>query len=83
VRKHLRRGRFRRKSVIRTLSDEGMNADRAPFWTREARPPTLVWPRELPIAGEPEDLTRIEARREHGWRRAPFRCSSSPPNQVH
>jgi haloalkane dehalogenase len=44
------------KSIIRKLSDEEMAAYRAPFREREARLPTLVWPRELPIAGEPSDV---------------------------
>jgi haloalkane dehalogenase len=46
------------KSIIRTLTDEEMNAYRAPFTSREARLPTLVWPRELPIEGEPADVAR-------------------------
>ena len=46
------------KSIIRTLTDDEMNAYRAPFTTREARLPTLVWPRELPIEGEPADVAR-------------------------
>jgi haloalkane dehalogenase len=44
------------KSIMRTLSDEEMTAYRAPFLEREARLPTLVWPRELPIEGEPADV---------------------------
>ncbi len=44
------------KSIIRTLTDEEMDAYRAPFKDREARLPTLVWPRELPIDGEPADV---------------------------
>lgn len=44
------------KSIMRKLSDEEMTAYRAPFLEREARLPTLVWPRELPIAGEPADV---------------------------
>ena len=47
------------KSVIRRLGDEEMTAYRAPFQTKEARLPTLVWSRELPIAGEPKDVTSI------------------------
>jgi haloalkane dehalogenase len=47
------------KSVIRKLSDEEMSAYRRPFREREARLPTLVWPRELPIEGEPADVTSI------------------------
>ena len=48
-----------RKSVIRQLTDEEMNAYRAPFRTRESRLPTLIWPRELPIEGEPADVVKI------------------------
>jgi len=47
------------KSVIRKLTDEEMAAYRRPFLEREARLPTLVWPRELPIDGEPADVTSI------------------------
>ncbi len=46
-------------SVIRQLSEEEMNAYRAPFHSREDRAPTLAWPRELPIEGEPADVTAI------------------------
>ena len=34
-----------------------MAAYRAPFAEREARLPTLIWPRQAPIDGEPEDVT--------------------------
>jgi len=44
------------KSVLRKLTDEEMDAYRAPFPDRQSRLPTLVWPRELPIAGEPPDV---------------------------
>jgi haloalkane dehalogenase len=47
------------KSVIRRLTDEEMDAYRAPYGTREARLPLLVWPRELPIEGEPADVVAI------------------------
>jgi haloalkane dehalogenase len=47
------------KSIIRKLSDEEMAAYRAPFQEREARLPTLIWPRELPIEGEPADVVQI------------------------
>lgn len=40
-------------SVMRPLSDAEMNAYRAPFMTEESRKPILVWPNEIPIAGEP------------------------------
>lgn len=47
------------KSIIRTLSDEEMAAYRAPFLQREARLPTLMWPRQLPIEGSPADVVDI------------------------
>jgi haloalkane dehalogenase len=50
------------KSVLRTLSDAEMDAYRAPFRTRESRRPTLVFPRELPIDGEPADVVAIVER---------------------
>jgi haloalkane dehalogenase len=45
--------------VIRPLSETEMNAYRRPFQTRASRLPTLVWPRELPIGGEPADVVAI------------------------
>jgi len=47
------------RSVLRKLSDAEMAAYRAPFLEREARLPTLVWPRQIPIDGEPADVTAI------------------------
>lgn len=44
------------KSVLRPLSAEEMEAYRAPLREREARLPTMVWPRELPIDGQPADV---------------------------
>jgi haloalkane dehalogenase len=45
------------RGVIRTLSELEMAAYRAPYAEREARRPTLIWPREIPIEGEPADVT--------------------------
>jgi haloalkane dehalogenase len=50
------------KSIIRPLQDEEMTAYRRPFMSREARLPTLVWPRELPIEGAPADVVEIVER---------------------
>ena len=50
------------KSIIRKLSDDEMEAYRAPCRDREARLPTLVWPRELPIEGAPADVVTIVER---------------------
>lgn len=51
--------------VNRTLGDAAMIAYRAPFPDAASRRPTLQWPRELPIAGEParnvELMERIAA----------------------
>jgi haloalkane dehalogenase len=44
---------------MRKLSDEELEAYRAPYRDRERRLPTLVWPRELPIEGEPADVVEI------------------------
>ncbi len=47
------------RSTIRRLGDVEMDAYRAPFRHRAARGPMLVWPRELPIEGEPADVVAI------------------------
>ena len=46
-------------SVMRDLSDEEMNAYRAPFDTPENRQPTLNWPRQIPIEGEPAHMVEL------------------------
>ncbi len=47
-------------AVIRKLSDEEMARYRAPFSEAgEARRPTLTWPRQIPIGGEPADVVAI------------------------
>ena len=48
--------------VLRPLSPREMQAYRTPFADREARWPTLVWPREQPIDGEPKDVAEIVER---------------------
>jgi len=50
-------------SVIRTLTDEEMDEYRSPYLNPgEDRRPTLTWPREIPIAGEPADVHQIVSR---------------------
>jgi haloalkane dehalogenase len=44
---------LRNATVTRRMSDEEMAHYRAPFENEEDRYPILVWPNELPIAGEP------------------------------
>jgi haloalkane dehalogenase len=47
-------------SVLRDLSDAEMNHYRRPFRNAgEDRRPTLSWPRELPIGGEPADVVAV------------------------
>lgn len=47
-------------SIIRDLSDAEMNEYRRPFTNPgEDRRPTLTWPRQIPIEGEPADVVEI------------------------
>src|SRR5258708_23842184 len=47
-------------SMIRRLSEEEMAVYRRPYLEPgESRRPTLTWPREIPIEGEPADVVRI------------------------
>ena len=49
-------------AILRTLSAEEMAQYRRPFVEPgEGRRPTLTWPREIPIEGEPADVTAIVA----------------------
>jgi len=49
-------------SIIRRLTDEEMAEYRRPFLDPgEDRRPTLTWPRQIPIEGEPEDVCDIVA----------------------
>ncbi|MEL0307268.1 MAG: haloalkane dehalogenase [Halieaceae bacterium] len=46
-------------SILRDLTEEEMNAYRAPFDTPEHRQPTLNWPRQIPIEGEPAHMVEL------------------------
>ena len=47
-------------SIIRDLTDEEMTEYRRPFLNPgEDRRPTLTWPRQIPLGGEPEDVVAI------------------------
>src|SRR6185369_13179735 len=49
-------------AILRKLSDEEMAEYRRPFAEPgEGRRPTLTWPRQIPIEGEPADVTAIAA----------------------
>ena len=81
--KYFRRAHFT-GSVIRKLSDEEMNVYRKPFTQPgESRRPMLTWPREIPLEGEPENVTAI-AQGYSEWlasARCPS-CSSMPTRAL-
>ncbi len=47
------------QGVLRALSEDEMAHYRTPFLEPNSRLPTLVWPREIPIEGEPVDVQTI------------------------
>ena len=46
-------------SILRTLTAAEHDEYRRPFLEPEHRRPTLTWPREIPIDGEPADVVEI------------------------
>jgi haloalkane dehalogenase len=48
-------------SVLRKLTEAEMTEYRRPYPKAEDRWPTLTWPRQIPIAGEPADVVQIAA----------------------
>jgi len=46
-------------SVLRGLTDEEMEVYRAPFVEPKHRRPTLTWPQQIPLGGEPADVVEI------------------------
>jgi haloalkane dehalogenase len=48
-------------SVLRKLTEAEMTEYRRPFANRWDRWPTLTWPRQIPIAGEPAEVVEIVA----------------------
>ena len=48
-------------SVLRKLTEAEMTEYRKPFIEAGDRWPTLTWPRQIPIAGEPADVVAIAA----------------------
>jgi|TARA_B100000809_G_scaffold167966_1_gene165327 haloalkane dehalogenase len=47
-------------SILRGLTEEEMDVYRRPYLEAgESRRPTLTWPREIPVGGEPEDVVQI------------------------
>jgi len=47
------------EAIVRTLSEEEMEYYRAPFQTIRSRKPIRVWPREIPIDGQPADMHQL------------------------
>ena len=46
-------------SIVRDLTEDEMAAYRAPFDTPDNRQPTLNWPRQIPIQGEPPHMVEL------------------------
>lgn len=46
-------------SILRDLSEEELAEYRRPFLEREHRWPTLTWPRQIPVGGDPADVAEI------------------------
>ena len=46
-------------SILRDLSPAELDEYRRPFTEPKHRRPTLTWPRQIPIGGEPADVTQI------------------------
>ena len=47
-------------SVLRDLTEAEMEVYRRPYLEAgESRRPTLTWPREIPVGGEPEDVVAL------------------------
>ena len=46
-------------SAINGVSDSAMEIYRNPYSLPETRLPTLIWPREIPISGEPQHMVEI------------------------
>ena len=48
-------------SIMRDLTEDEMAAYRAPFDTPDNRQPTLNWPRQIPIEGDPPHMVELVA----------------------
>ncbi len=72
-------------SVLRDLTEGEMEVYRTPFLEAgESRRPMLTWPREIPIEGEPEDVSEIVT--SYGaWRKEcamPKVCGDADPGSI-
>jgi len=66
-------------SVLRKLTEAEMTEYRRPYLRREDRWPTLTWPRQIPISGEPPKWCRYRRIIRGGWPKPTFRNYSSMP----
>ncbi|WP_394841873.1 haloalkane dehalogenase [Pendulispora brunnea] len=57
-------------AIVRKLTAVEMDHYRAPFPDRASRKPTLAWPRQIPIAGEPPEIVDIVSRSRDALRRS-------------
>jgi haloalkane dehalogenase len=67
---------------MRRLSDDELARYRKPFLAPDARKPTLEWPRELPIEGEPSDVVEIVEHYGEGWPGHLFQSFSSTRSRA-
>ena len=66
-------------SVLRKLTEAEMTEYRRPYLQREDRWPTLTWPRQIPISGEPAEMVQISADYSRWMPKPTFQNYSSMP----
>ncbi len=59
-------GFLAKQGVVTPVSADAMEVYRAPYPTAESRKPLLVWPREIPIAGQPADVA-AQVKKNNEW----------------
>jgi haloalkane dehalogenase len=70
-------------SILRKLTEEEMAVYRRPFAEPgEGRRPTLTWPRQIPLGGEPSNVVAVVQSYADWLARARYRNCSSTPNQA-
>lgn len=57
---------FAKLGVVRPMKEDEMDAYRSPFPTPSSRKPTLVWPRQIPIGGQPHEVV-AEIEKNADW----------------
>lgn len=64
--------RMLRGGVLRALGEQEMSVYRAPYPQRDDRLPMLVWPRQIPIEGEPVEVAAIVDNYSKAMARSPM-----------